>query len=230
MAVVALLIAMLLPGLDRVRESSRRVVCTSNLRQIGLGLVLYADSNRDHLPYSIFIDRTVEKGSNQDKYTPENMMTLRLSRVLSQRTQRTWDGLGLLYATEILPEPQIFYCPSHHGSYAFDELADGWLERRGELVGNYHYRGQGPTGVRLLTYVEPSRAAIGADGLRTVDDYNHRVGLNVLRADLSLLWVPDPLGRIGQYLEDYDSANDTFDKLWKQLDDPENEEILDFNS
>lgn len=214
MAVVALLIAMLLPGLSRVREASRRVVCNSNLRQVGLGLVLYADGNRDLLPPSVFISKGYD--------SPENMMTLRVDPALGQRTRTNWDGLGHLYSGEILHEAQVFYCPSHHGQHSFADYAERWLGSSGELVGNYHYRGEGPNGARHLTYVEPSRAAMAADGLRTIEDYNHVVGLNVLRADLSLLWVDDPEGRISRFIEESDDHRPgDFELLWDQLDEPD---------
>lgn len=41
-AIVALLLAVMLPGLSGARAQSRQVVCGSNLRQIGLALHLYA--------------------------------------------------------------------------------------------------------------------------------------------------------------------------------------------
>lgn len=41
-AVLALLVALLLPALGRARESAKRVHCSSNLRQVSLGLNLYA--------------------------------------------------------------------------------------------------------------------------------------------------------------------------------------------
>ncbi len=46
-AIVALLIAILLPSLARAREMSKAVTCTSNLRQLCVGWHLYADENRD---------------------------------------------------------------------------------------------------------------------------------------------------------------------------------------
>jgi prepilin-type N-terminal cleavage/methylation domain-containing protein/prepilin-type processing-associated H-X9-DG protein len=44
--IIALLISILLPTLNRVRESGNRVKCASNLRQIGLALRQYANENR----------------------------------------------------------------------------------------------------------------------------------------------------------------------------------------
>lgn len=46
---IALLIGMLMPALSRVREQSRQVACASNLRQIGMSLLIYANESRGWL-------------------------------------------------------------------------------------------------------------------------------------------------------------------------------------
>ncbi len=48
--IIALLIAMLLPALSRAREQAKAVQCASNLRQIGLALVMYAGENDGKYP------------------------------------------------------------------------------------------------------------------------------------------------------------------------------------
>lgn len=49
--IVALLIAIVVPALSSVRESGRRVICGSNLRQLGLAMALYLNDNRGSFPY-----------------------------------------------------------------------------------------------------------------------------------------------------------------------------------
>ncbi len=44
--VIALLVAMLLPALQKARSHARAVQCMSNLRQVGLALNMYANDNR----------------------------------------------------------------------------------------------------------------------------------------------------------------------------------------
>jgi prepilin-type processing-associated H-X9-DG protein len=49
--IIALLISILLPTLGKAREQARSVMCMSNMRQLMLGFVMYADSYKGALPY-----------------------------------------------------------------------------------------------------------------------------------------------------------------------------------
>ncbi len=46
-AIIAILAAMLMPALNQARQSARRVLCSSNLRQINLSMMMYANDNDD---------------------------------------------------------------------------------------------------------------------------------------------------------------------------------------
>jgi len=48
-AIIAILMAILIPALNRVREQGKRAVCLSNVKQLGLAWVLYADDNDDRI-------------------------------------------------------------------------------------------------------------------------------------------------------------------------------------
>ncbi len=49
-AIIAILAALLLPALKNAREKARQAVCLNNLKQLGLGLILYTDDNHGFLP------------------------------------------------------------------------------------------------------------------------------------------------------------------------------------
>ena len=49
-AIIAILAALLLPALNRAKAAAKRTECISNLRQIAIGIHLYATDNQDALP------------------------------------------------------------------------------------------------------------------------------------------------------------------------------------
>ncbi len=49
-AIIGILAGILLPVLSRARESARRTQCMSNIKQIGMGLIMYANENSETFP------------------------------------------------------------------------------------------------------------------------------------------------------------------------------------
>ena len=51
-AIIALLMAILVPALEKARNQAQAIVCRSNMKQWGLVFALYADDNEDSFPQS----------------------------------------------------------------------------------------------------------------------------------------------------------------------------------
>ncbi len=58
-AIIAILASMLLPALSMAKESGRSAKCKSNMRQITLGMLMYADDNEEHYPWAGGVDRNL---------------------------------------------------------------------------------------------------------------------------------------------------------------------------
>jgi prepilin-type N-terminal cleavage/methylation domain-containing protein/prepilin-type processing-associated H-X9-DG protein len=101
-AIIALLMAILLPALERAREQGMRAVCLNNLRQLTLAWNLYADDNDDR----IVNGNTSTGGSNPDGtcwvYWPGRGASIQ------QRIQGIEDGLLFQYCLNV----KLYKCPT----------------------------------------------------------------------------------------------------------------------
>jgi prepilin-type N-terminal cleavage/methylation domain-containing protein/prepilin-type processing-associated H-X9-DG protein len=51
--IISILIAMLLPALNKVRQMAKQTACLSNLRQLGQAAAMYEADNRGYIPFSL---------------------------------------------------------------------------------------------------------------------------------------------------------------------------------
>jgi prepilin-type N-terminal cleavage/methylation domain-containing protein/prepilin-type processing-associated H-X9-DG protein len=124
-AIIAILAALLLPALSSAKQKALRTSCLSNLKQIGVGLVVYAGDNSDFFPASGWVS-----GGNPW----ENEEALRYNGTgKSVSTGGIVQGpyaLGALFFTKAVPNGKVFYCPAvPQGEYTFgtyDEAGYPW--------------------------------------------------------------------------------------------------------
>lgn len=188
-SVIAVLIGILLPSLGQVNKTARRVVCASNIRQIGLGLRSYADTFQGYLPPSVYVPGWANRNST---YRPQEMMRIRHARAQDGLWSNSWDGLGRLYFNSDLPAAKIFFCPAHSGEHPFTQYSLSFGDEPREIISNYQYRGRaGSDNSRNLDHIIPLESALVSDGMSTKRDFNHQLGMNVLRGDQSVVWFSD---------------------------------------
>src|ERR1700733_5976395 len=104
MAIIAILAALLLPALGSTKTTALRIACVSNLRQISIGVLMYANDNDDSLPGPLLIG----VASGYDINTGVTSAYPHLGNYL-------WTYLGLpspaVVGTNTLV-PQVLTCPA----------------------------------------------------------------------------------------------------------------------
>ena len=94
-AIISLLVSILLPSLGRARRMAQTVVCASNVRSIGMGLLFYVEDNDDNLMYSWaqfpgdpgavdWFDRLI-RGDRSAEYSLVGVMAFSLRRLFKAR-------------------------------------------------------------------------------------------------------------------------------------------------
>src|SRR5213595_1278612 len=66
--IIALLIAILLPALNKARDQSNTVKCLSNMRQIGLAMATYAAENKGYTLPAGYLVVPIDQGRNAENY------------------------------------------------------------------------------------------------------------------------------------------------------------------
>src|SRR4051812_1184201 len=106
--IIALLVSILLPTLNRARESARRTKCLANLRSIGQMVNMYANQNKGLIP----VGHSNDTGASSVWYS----VNYYVARWNTNPDDIRYVGLGLLFPANIISsspgEGEVFYCPS----------------------------------------------------------------------------------------------------------------------
>jgi len=114
--IIALLISILLPSLNRARETANRVKCASNLRQIGQAIALYSNENRGAFPRTYFDGGTATAPSaplvsNQGSQASDPFQGATATTGGAPGINNVSAALFLLLRTQEIGS-EVFTCPS----------------------------------------------------------------------------------------------------------------------
>ncbi|MCX5665300.1 MAG: type II secretion system protein [Planctomycetota bacterium] len=216
-SIVAILMSIMMPGFRAARESANRIQCSSNLRQIGLAIYLYAFQNGEHLPETIF--------DNDGNAKQSEMMALTTGSMSDSPSSGQWDGLGLLIGdgNNFLDNPHCLFCPCHHGNHDFQQLNADSKSSPTRIYSNYHFIGDTDNSSHQPRYIcsQTSENPLVVDGMREELDINHLCGTNTLRGDGSVRFWSDHALLLRNIMSsvtvDNPPSESAYNELWKSF-------------
>jgi len=116
--IIALLISILLPALNKARLSAKLVQCQSNLRQIGLGVQMYANDWRGVWPRYYDGDTTYGPEGDSGGWTT-TILWLQYGG-WGQGAPGNWQALGRTYP--YLKNQGVFFCPQDEFNAGYARL------------------------------------------------------------------------------------------------------------
>ena len=184
-AVIAILVAMLLPALSNVRMRSKRVVCMSNMKQTSIANMMYAgDSKGLFVPH--VDDETKLAVGGAPIVTPWRTYLVRWEKGGTDR----WWNLSNLYVQGYLPDPGVLYCLGQPlGSDGdFGDLSSSTTIIR--MQRHYNpYQDAGGTEYSRLSKTPPEKIQMMDKVHEARSGTIHGVGFNVCRFDGSAKWL-----------------------------------------
>ena len=94
-SIIALLLSILIPSLNKIKQKAREVICKSNLKQVGFALLMYLDQNEGRIFNSSRSNGFLWFDGNGDYLDTDN-----------------WDAYWGIAYKDYIEDPDIFGCPS----------------------------------------------------------------------------------------------------------------------
>src|SRR6478672_451265 len=133
MAIIAILIALLLPAVQRVREAAYRTQCQNNLKQIGIALINYATTAGQLPPHRVY-EGGVEKTS---------WVAYSLGQIDQENLFRIYKPQFFWYDTQNQPATKLtipmFVCPSASQGRTWTDQSPNSYKNDGHVYGPIDY-------------------------------------------------------------------------------------------
>lgn len=112
-SIIALLVAILLPTLQRAKENAKRAACANQCKQIGVAVTAYATDYENKMPF------------DKDPLHPYAVYRADKAEYRHKSGRLTAMKLACLCETGCINDPEVFYCPSNRTPlYKFESYND----------------------------------------------------------------------------------------------------------
>ena len=136
-SIIALLLAIIIPSMNKARETAKRVICSNQQKEIARAISMYADAWDQKMPFyggkdPSFADpydcEETPGCADKDNCPGDEKHPYAVFRADKQEWWRNGNvedpyplKLGCLYAASIITDAKLFYCPSNkEGQYKFE--------------------------------------------------------------------------------------------------------------
>lgn len=169
-AIIGVLIGLLLPAIQKVREAANRSTCKNNLKQIGLALTLYHDTNgyfpssdtaSNYIGWGVYVLPYLEQGNLYNQISP-------VGKTIDPTQQNPPLPNVLTTALAALQTPvKTWLCPSDQANS--DNLNHDRIFPNNRFLArsNYPANGGDTGGTGVITNTKPVAIADIRDGLST---------------------------------------------------------------